>query len=485
MADCLKVTPRDKIYNQFIELIVTLIRNITKIPGHNLYIKSLDIFSKEKLLEAIVYISQDFSDPSIKKLTLSLVETFYHLMNGINVDETFMSEAQKKEKIANLLKSRQREVDLRKSSLSSRHSHFNGNYATKRSVGDSWKIVHRHDQVDRGNRIKNATSKPLSRKNHLAEEVEQMDMQLLRKMRDFIEDFMLHAFSPLLKSFFEEFQHNKINMIDLDFISIFNIHATILKSWRLRKTNLKDPIDFGAIVAGFQTSFFEILNAIFKQEQSKASKKDFSYSLFITCLESLKEIFKVILLLRVSESIQDRRNSQIITEIILHQEVTSYLLQGFIVTPDNYPKQIESLLILMNDFMNILEVQCKGKILTALKQRRKTKRRVKKEEDDPVSESDDSDDDDNVLIEKKYNYESEVAAFSDDPIIAKILRLLDSENIENISDEALDAICSFFTRNSKVIKTDWMLYRIEYLNCFQKLFDFPSFRVSFHFNSET
>ena len=88
LADCISIDPqnRSKIHENMIELIVTLIRNLVKIPDlessrtsinefkRNLQYNLLMVFSKDSVFDALIYLCQDMNSLMMKKLNLVFLE---------------------------------------------------------------------------------------------------------------------------------------------------------------------------------------------------------------------------------------------------------------------------------------------------------------------------------------------------------------------------------------------------------------------------
>lgn len=117
IAECLgkDSSQRNEKHNQMLELIVYLIRNLLAIPDRrrqgvrgnsgvsvfdakedhmkDLHSSFLHKLSDETILEAIVYMCQDFTTPTMNKLNLCLLEIFYHIFRTFSPTDLRISTA--------------------------------------------------------------------------------------------------------------------------------------------------------------------------------------------------------------------------------------------------------------------------------------------------------------------------------------------------------------------------------------------------------
>lgn len=87
LADCLQRQDKTTKHNQMIELIIALFKQVLAIESDGLLHKKLILkFDEESVLDAFIFLTQDFAEELNKKLALHFLEINYHLFKFFSVN---------------------------------------------------------------------------------------------------------------------------------------------------------------------------------------------------------------------------------------------------------------------------------------------------------------------------------------------------------------------------------------------------------------
>lgn len=123
LADCISVPERSKIHEQFIELLISLFRNLLIIPdeewrecgggelGMNLQAALFQLFAKESVFDALIYLCQD--NVLVKKLNLVFLEIFYCIFASFTPKWIMSDENEEVQKLGRMLEEQKKESEVK------------------------------------------------------------------------------------------------------------------------------------------------------------------------------------------------------------------------------------------------------------------------------------------------------------------------------------------------------------------------------------
>ena len=124
LADCISVPERSKIHEQFIELLISLFRNLLVVPdeewreggggemGRNLQAGLFQLFAKESVFDALIYLCQDANIVLLKKLNLVFLEIFYYIFASFTPKWIMSDEGEEGLKLRRMLEEQKRELEV-------------------------------------------------------------------------------------------------------------------------------------------------------------------------------------------------------------------------------------------------------------------------------------------------------------------------------------------------------------------------------------
>lgn len=375
LADCISIEARDrsKIHENMIELIVTLIRNLVRIPDledsktsinefkRNLQYNLLIVFSKDSVFDALIYLCQDLSSVLIKKLNLAFLEIFYHIFSAFRPKWIMSSASEDRKYLEELENSAKKQHQKRINELGTRHSRFGTNLCVKRLLDGSVKILSNPFQAvkDEVNKLPNQRHKPIMRKfgakfqniykKSLNEDVKiddenlnETEMKSFKSIiRHFSIDFLEHAYGNLLESLYDEIYKDSERIEESDIINYFVVMEFGLGLARYRyyflrnekvknKENENDTIlDLEPIIQALQLTQFELVYSNLVREVTRPKKRMVQYRLFYAAINVLLEILYVTQELSLSTNSILRKNSQSLMQNIFHHDITRIIRVGF------------------------------------------------------------------------------------------------------------------------------------------------------------
>lgn len=375
LADCISIDPqnRSKIHENMIELIVTLIRNLVKIPDlessktsinefkRNLQYNLLMVFSKDSVFDALIYLCQDMNSLMMKKLNLVFLEIFYHIFSGFKPKWIMSSSNEDRNILQELEDSAKKDHLKRLNQLGTRHSRFGTNLCVKRLLDGSLKVLSNPFHInDETNRLPNQRRKPIMRKfgakfqdiykkslnEDMKIEEENLSETQMKSfkliIRHFAIDFLEHAYSNILDSLYDEIYKESERIEESDVINYFVVMEFGLGLARFRyymqrqekirnKENENDAnIDLEPIIQALQLTQFELLYSHLVREVTRPKKRMVQYRLFYAAINVLLEILYVTQELSVSINSVLRKNAQSLMQNIFHHDITRIIRVGFV-----------------------------------------------------------------------------------------------------------------------------------------------------------
>lgn len=407
-----------------IELIVTLYKNLLKVPDYTapdgsvnqktgLQPKLITALHKQDTLDAFIFMVQQSSETLMKRLNLNLLEIFYSIFSSFEPQWLFQRTDQDKGLIQTIREREQRERMKRLSEMSTRHARFDCNVKIVRNFGRGAKIIHNpfksnNDKTD----VPNALKKPKSRKvdernasifpnNHnkdivISNIVEEAELRSSLKhiIRDYAVDFVEHAYDKLIESLYEEIYKNTSRVEENDKIYYFVIMAFGLEVFRLNfyfrkqdksSSSGSDEYNIASVGAALQLTVFELIQSTIMKEVTTVKKKSFSVRMFHASFHAFLQLLYCIKEMRISMSETARKSSNILMQKIFTQDNAKMLRLGFnFYQPDVHdPKLGRTLTEFVGTFLDLLDDFSKGKVLkiqTSRKIMRKNLKEKKKAE---------------------------------------------------------------------------------------------------------
>lgn len=321
LADCISLDAenRTKIHENMIELIITLIRNLVRVPDledsrssinenkRNLQFNLLLIFSKDSVFDALIYLCQDLSSLLMKKLNLAFLEIFYHIFSSFKPKWIMSTAEDERNYLEELENSAKKQQMKRMSELGTRHSRFGTNLAIKRLLDGSFKIISNPFHVnEEANKLQNQRHKPIMRKFgnmfsdiykkslnedvKLHEELAEVEIKSFKLIiRNFSVDFLEHAYGNLLESLYDEIYKDSERVEETDVINYFVImefglglarHKFYLKrkEKQRNKENVNEVnLDIEPVIQALQLTQFELVYSHVVREVTRPKKRMVQY----------------------------------------------------------------------------------------------------------------------------------------------------------------------------------------------------------------
>jgi hypothetical protein len=144
LADCLKVEAKQKKHNDMIELIFVIFKQLLSIPegSRDCPIQKQLIlkFKEESVLEAIIFLSQEFTEPFQKKLAMHFLEINFWIFNHFRASQIVDPSTSEKIALLKLDQIEKQRINQNRFVKSLRHSKFGTSLQIFRDDGSS-KIV--------------------------------------------------------------------------------------------------------------------------------------------------------------------------------------------------------------------------------------------------------------------------------------------------------------------------------------------------------
>ncbi len=127
LADCISAPERTKIHDQFIELLITLFRNLVVIPdkewreggggelGWNLQASLFQLFAKESVFDALIFLCQDVNDANVilrRKMNLLFMEILYNIFSCFTAKWIMGNDNEEGLKIRKMLEEQKKDFEV-------------------------------------------------------------------------------------------------------------------------------------------------------------------------------------------------------------------------------------------------------------------------------------------------------------------------------------------------------------------------------------
>ena len=375
LADCISIEAqnRTKIHENMIELIITLLRNLVKIPDlensrtsineykRNLQFNLLLIFSKDSVFDALIYLCQDLNSGLMKKLNLAFLEIFYHIFSSFKPKWIMSTTDEDKSLLEELENSAKKQQIKRMNELGTRHSRFGTSLRVKRLLDGTFKVLSNpFNTNEEVNKLVGQRHKPIMRKfgnkfpdiykKSLNDEVKLQPMETTESevksfksiMRNFSLDFLEHAYGNLLESLYDEIYKDSERIEENDVINYFVVmefglglarHRFYLqrKEKQINKENVNEiNFDIEPVIQALQLTQFELVYSHLVREVTRPKKRMVQYRLFYGAIAVLLEILYATQELSLSTDSILRKNSQSLMQNIFHHDITRIIRVGFV-----------------------------------------------------------------------------------------------------------------------------------------------------------
>jgi len=409
---------RPKIYDQMIEMIIIIYKNLLRVPDNNtadgfisqkkdLQPKFITTLYRQKTLDAFVFIVQQASPVLMKKLNLYLLEIFYHIFSSFEPVWLFQKTEQDKSLIQQIRDKEKRDRMQRLSEMSTRHARFDCNIKIVRTFNSGSKIIHNPFKNNwNENVFPNSTKKPKPRKFHeknasifpnshdkeiivsnIIDENEQQG-SLKQIIRELAVDFVEHVYDKLIENLYEEIHNNPARIEEDDQIYFFFLMAFGLEVFRHhfyarkeeRAGNMEEEeYSIASVGAALQLTVFDLIQKTIMKQVTAAKKADFSPRLFHASLYSFLQLLYCIREMRLTINQTARKSGQILMQKIFTQDNSRMLRKGFDhYKPDVHdPKLGKTLAEFVGAFFDLLDEYSKGKVLRIQTNRRLQKSKLK------------------------------------------------------------------------------------------------------------
>lgn len=501
LAECLSkpIEVRNEQHDQMLELITYLFRNLLSIPDKtpqfikatkgvamyntrddsmkDLQRRFLHKLSDESSLDAFVYMCQDFTPTSIRKLNLCFLEIFYHALasfkpkamwskdDGVSLLQSLREKALQQER------ERNREI-------SSRHSKFGSSYKMTRAMDGVSLIYHNpfKEKIEL-NKIpgQSSRSKPQRKDNMNSltanknlQELARVDKVLINKMKNFANDVLEHCFAPLLESIFTQLYKESELLEDYDITNYFIFQAFFMEYVRYKhyfESQVLD-IDVTPICGIFQKMNFEYFYRNMILEFKKTSRKEFKTREVHASIKFCTQYLYIIRDMQGSASDTTKRNAQILLQTVYYREMSILCRKSFEYwrAGINDKEFLEDIVEFTHLTFKLLDDYSKGKALTV-----RTERvlKTKKPNDDEENEEMDEEPEDTKYQERQLNFNIEFSLLIDAEIISKYMFLL--QRFKDTRDDVNSWVVAFIKKVVNECEADWIFFQLEYLQIFDEI----------------
>ncbi|CAD8205817.1 unnamed protein product [Paramecium octaurelia] len=536
-AECIQIDQecRTKVHNDMIELIVLLFKNLLSIPDieetkiglesgkevkRNLQRNFIYCMIKESVLSAFIYISQDFKSSFMQRIALPLMEIFYYALTPFDPEWILRDSEQEKELILKQAQQYRLQKQQHLSTIPTRHSRFPGLFVTKRVLSQSGQISSQPFHQHQVNKLANQRQKPqvralISKQKTIFVKPLTIDLYDPEKEKNFKEelrhstiDFLIHCFSKLIDQAFIEM--NKEIVDSDDKVHYFVLISHFLKFIRFHckqnKENNQGQLssEFVSVQAALQITQFNFIYSNLINESTQLRKKNFNYRNFFAVINVLFEFLMIVRELSLSVEQTDRRNSQILLQTIVTQDIAKAISIGYGYCQFGLfnDQMLSTLVKLTALYYDLLELHTQGKAWSIRtnkllkkkikKQQNKANRGRKRKQDQPNEEDNDfiekgpdeehsmredeedeeneeeddeneTDDDQPIYKERRCNFVSEFAIIVDYKVLEKYFYLIKEDKLLRNSSELNIAIYKYFKRIVDTLKADWIFFQLDFL----------------------
>lgn len=498
LAECISkpVDERNEQHDQMLELIIYLFRNLLAVPDKTAqFIKAskgvaiyntredsmkdlqrrfLHKLSDENVLDALIYMSQDFTPPSIRKLSLCFLEIFCHLLTSFS--PRAMWNQRESVSLLQVLRDKAAQQDKeRRRELSSRHSKFGSSYKMIRKVGEVSLIYHNpfKEKIEI-NKIpgQSSRSKPQRKDNMNSlsanrniQELARVDKDLIQKMKHFANELLEHSFQPILETIFTEFYKDSQILEDQDKTNYFLFQSFFMEYLRHKHYSESETLnlDVNLIAGVFQKLNFEYFFRSVIMEFKKTARKEYNTREVHASIKFCIQYFYIIKDLMNSSSDKAKKNAQILLQTVFYREISIICKRTFEYwrAGINDKEFLEDIVEFAHLTFKLLEDYSKGKLLTV-----RTERLRKQQKNNEDEEYEDQDDE-SAYHERQLNYIVEFSSLIDTEIISKYCFLL--KRYKDNRDDVNMWVCCFIKRVVVECDTDWIFFQLEYLQIFDSI----------------
>lgn len=503
---CLTIDPalKNERHDQMLELIIYLIRNLVAIPDRQMGIKKgkkgffmvnskedhysdlqrrlLHVLANSLVLEAVIFIAQDFKSATIQKLNFCLIEIFYHIIKHFKPEQLFA--ASNSQQLTDLLAQDKAEKRAKMHSASSRHSKFGSNYREARQFNGTYSFS--------GGCITSNAFQQLLDRSHVPSQIQPvkpripdslktlpdtqnlsitMDSALVAKVRKMCEDVLNQCYCSIVETVFAELYRDSDRLEAEDKVHYFVFQAFFLEFARRKYYQDRvEPYNFdvSCISESLKIENFEYLFKCFIAEFSKTSKKEYNAREFHSALKFCLQFLYCIKEMSDSDNEEIKKNSQILLQNVFYHEISAVCSKAF-----SYWKDGVSQLSFLTDIVQfthvafkLLEDYSRGKALTVQTTRlarRKIRREYEENEEFPLSDQED-DQSESIYRERQLNFSAEFSFLADPEIIRKYCVLV--RNLRLNSQFTNECIAKFLQRIMQECDADWLLFQLDYMREF-------------------
>lgn len=495
LADCLtkEASQRNEQHDQMLELILYLIRNLLAIPDRkptlfrsnqrlalfnckediytDLQRRFLHKLNDETVLEAIIYLSQDFSTPALQKLNLCFLEIYYLIFKDINPSDFYTSSDST---LANILQLEKEVKRAQSATLTTRHSKFNSTYVVTRKLDGSRALVSNPLKDSPSLYKQQHQSRPI-RKDNLEnlpqKDNSSVDRELLNKLLGFAGQVLEHCFSPIIESVFVDLYKESERLEPHDKVFYFLFQAFMFEFLRVKHYYEKEgaiDLDVSPIAESLKISNFEFMYRIFIMELKKGSRKDYNTKDFHAAMKCCMQLLYIVKDMNISTTENTRRNAQILLQNIFYHEMMKISRRAFDYWKAglNEVKFLEEIIEFNTISMKLLEEYSKGRVLTVRTEKLVKSRREGDESDDYMSGNEQVDSDVQYQ-ERQLNFVIELSLLIDHDVISKYCFLLKRYRFNTA--EINESIAKFFQKIFQDCQAEWIFYQLEYLAVFDQI----------------
>lgn len=498
LAECISkpIDERNEQHDQMLELIIYLFRNLLAIPDKTAqFIKApkgvaiyntredsmkdlqrrfLHKLSDENVLDAFIYMSQDFTPASIRKLSLCFLEIFCHILTSFSPKA--MWDQQQTISLLQILRDKAIQQDKeRKRELSSRHSKFGSSYKMVRKVGEISLIYHNpfKEKIEI-NKIPGQSSRTKPQRkdnmnsltaNRNIQELARVDKDLIQKMKHFASEILEHSFQPILETIFTEFYKDSQVLEDQDKTNYFLFQGFFMQYLRHKHYAESEVLnlDVNLIAGVFQKLNFEYFFRSIIMEFKKTARKEYNTRELHASIKFCIQYFYVIKDLLNSTSDKAKKNAQILLQTVFYREISTVCKRSFEYwrAGINDKEFLEDIAEFAHLTFKLLEDYSKGKLLTVRTER--LRKAQKSNEDEEFEDQNEE----TAYHERQLNYIVEFSSLIDTEIISKYCFLL--QRYKDNREEVNTWVCCFIKKVVVECETDWIFFQLEYLQIFDDI----------------
>ena len=503
---CLTIDPalKNDRHDQMLELIIYLIRNLVAIPDRQIGVKKgkkgffvvnskedhhsdlqrrlLHVLSNSLLLEALIFLAQDFKSANIQKLNFCLLEIFYHILKHFQPEQLFASSTSQP-LTALLAQDKAEQRAKMTSSASSRHSKFGSNYRESRQfqgiysfnsgcvTSNAFKLL--LDRSETPSQIQPVRPR-IPASMQILPDIQSlsltMDSALITKIRKMSEDVLNQCYCSMVETVFAELFRDSDRLEEEDKMRYFGFQAFFLEFARRKYYQERcEPFNFdvSCISESLKIENFEYLFKSFILEFGKTSKKEYNAREFHSALKFCLQFLYCVKEMTESNHEEIKKNGQILLQNIFYHEMSAVCRKAFSYWKDGVSPVsfLTDIVQFVHVTFKLLEEYSRGKVLTVQtnKVARREKRRVEEEE----FGSEEEEEEQARYKERQLNFAAEFSMLADPEIIEKYCVLV--RNVKLNTELTNDCISRFFQRIIHECEADWLLFQVDYLREFHSV----------------